>query len=203
MKLIQIFIIVILGIAHQAQPVNCRVSSRSSRGSRSMSRAARSATTMRSSRRRRNGPYSLGEAQIGKYRDDNSTCAIERVHIMSNSDLRHTLGKFPYCTNKMQKDCRVCNGETYHSHNLHTVSCCPGIVGRDGLCYTYHIRDVKGDMCDKILYKLDSSGQCYLAYPVLMFFQYVSLTLLFATILGFITLFFALIISCCACAYEH
>lgn len=199
-------LIILLGIGLLAQPAHSRIGgrsrrsprsrkSRSSRISRSMSHTARTASHMRGSRQRTNGPYAIGVMQVQVYIND--TCTVRRATLMSNSDIQDKFAQLPYCVDQIQKDCQVCNGELYYSHFRSKINCCNGKVDRNGKCYAKHLRDVTGNLCYEKYHKLNNTGHCYLAFPKMLHFDALCGVFKHILIIIFIIMLILTVLSIC------
>lgn len=194
MKISSIIILAFGAIALLMQSCDCRRTGGSrSRGSRSMSNAARSASIMRSSRRRSRGPYLIGVARLEGSYESNGTCVPVEMRILSNSPHKNWFRSANYCTSDTEVNCKICKGIVYNSRLFEDANfCCPGVMGKDGGCYTRHHKDVDGEVCDTDFYELDGNGRCYLARPIffsISWFVWTFVALTVLMILGIVVFF--------------
>lgn len=194
MKITTITILVFFALTTLVQPGNCRRTG-GSRGSRSMSHAARTAATMGSSRRRRQscGPYLLGVARLEGSYESNGTCVPVEMRILSDSPHKNWFRSANYCISDTEVNCKICNGIIYNSRLFKDTNfCCPGVMGKDGGCYTRHHKDADGEVCDTDFYELDGDGRCYLARPIFYAMAYFVWTSMIIVVL-ILFVFFAFI----------
>lgn len=166
--------IVIISFIICADMCESRVGRTSRSGARARIRSIASRSALHGSKSSRwNQPNIIGSMQVNSSNDIMCTVNEMMVTTKDHNMYRH----LPLCSDKMDINCKVCHGETYNSSkNPGLKYCChKGLVGRNGKCYLNHVRSIDGFMCNKLYYKLDTYGNCYVAYPIM----YIGTTILF------------------------